>query len=92
MKRSTVQAAATAQKSWAAAGTLLAYGSESTTNHRVIGFAEMIATYDWFLEFLDRLDQVTPDDVQRMVGIISIRNRITGLYLPNELEGSRLES
>lgn len=73
---------------------LFAYGSESTTNQAFwLGFAEMIATYDWFLEFLDRLDQVTPDDIQRMVrDYFQPRSRITGLYLPNELEGSRLES
>jgi predicted Zn-dependent peptidase len=59
----------------------------------LVGFAEMIADYDWFLEFLDRLEQVTPEDVQRVVrDYFQPRNRITGLYLPHGLEGSRVES
>ena len=68
---------------------LFAYGSESTTNQAFwLGFAEMFSNYDWFLKFLDRLAEVTPDEVQRMIqDYFRPRNRVVGVYLPSGLDG-----
>lgn len=64
---------------------LFAYGSESITNQAFwLGFAEMFATYDWFLSYLDRLEAVTPQEVQRAAQIyLRPQNRTLGLYLPS---------
>ncbi|HWQ84696.1 MAG TPA: pitrilysin family protein, partial [Anaerolineales bacterium] len=41
---------------------LFAYGSESITNQAFwLGFSEMYASYDWFLNYLDNLARVTPE-------------------------------
>jgi zinc protease len=50
-----------------------------------MGFAEMFATYDWFLGYLDSLAAVTPEDVQRVAQTyFRPRNRVVGLYIPTE--------
>ncbi|MFU8771401.1 MAG: M16 family metallopeptidase [Anaerolineales bacterium] len=65
---------------------LFAYGSESVTNQAYwMGYTEMFDTYDWFLSFLDRLSEVTPQDVQRVSQTyLSQRNRVVGVYLPEK--------
>jgi zinc protease len=64
---------------------LFAYGSESTSNQAFwLGFAEMFSTYDWFLQYLEKLAQVTPQDVQRAAqGYFRSQNRVLGVYLPS---------
>jgi zinc protease len=64
---------------------LFAYGSESITNQGFwLGFAEMFDSYDWFLNYLDNLAKVTPDDVQRAAReYLRTQNRILGIYLPD---------
>lgn len=64
---------------------LFAYGSESTTNQAFwLGFAEMFASYDWFLNYLDKLGAVTPEDVQRVARTyLRPKNRILGVYVPD---------
>lgn len=64
---------------------LFAYGSESITNQAFwLGFSEMFASYDWFLEYLERLASVTPEDVQRAAQTYLRRqNRVLGIYLPD---------
>ena len=66
---------------------LFAYGSESITNQAYwMGYSEMFATYDWFLNYLDRLAAVTPDDVQRIARThLRPSNRVLGVYLPTGL-------
>ena len=66
---------------------LFAYGSESITNHAYwMGYSEMFATYDWFLNYLDRLAAVTPDDVQHIARTyLRSSNRVLGVYLPTGL-------
>ncbi len=61
-----------------------AYGSESITNQGFwLGHAEMFASYDWFLTYLDRLAQVTPTQVQEAAQkYLHPRNRVVGTYLP----------
>jgi len=63
---------------------LFAYGSESISNQGFwLGFAEMFASYDWFLEYVDRLAVVTPEDVQHMAQTrLRPQVRTLGVYLP----------
>lgn len=61
-----------------------AYGSESITNQAFwLGHAEMFATYDWFLTYLDKLAKVTPAQVQEAAQkYLRPQNRVVGIYLP----------
>jgi zinc protease len=63
---------------------LFAYGSESISNQGFwLGFAEMFAHYDWFLEYVDRLAKVTPEDIQRLSQTrLRPQNRTLGIYIP----------
>ena len=63
---------------------LFAYGSESISNQAFwLGFAEMFASYDWFLKYVDWLAGVTPEDVQRMAQTcLRPQSRTLGVYLP----------
>lgn len=63
---------------------LFAYGSESITNQGFwMGYSEMFATYDWFTSYLDKLEQVTPDDVRRVAQTyLQPQNRVLGVFLP----------
>ncbi|MEW6029723.1 MAG: M16 family metallopeptidase [Chloroflexota bacterium] len=70
---------------------IFAYGSESISNQAFwMGYAEMFATYDWFLTYLDKLAAVTPADVQRVARqYYRPQNRVVGTYLP--VESSQVE-
>lgn len=63
---------------------LFAYGSESITNQAFwLGFSEMFADINWFLNCLQNLSLVTPQDVQRAARTYLIpQNRIIGVYIP----------
>jgi zinc protease len=63
---------------------LFAYGSESITNQAFwIGFSEMFSSYDWFTSYLDRLEEVTPEDVQAAAQkYLRYQNRTLGTYIP----------
>jgi len=65
---------------------LFAYGSENITNQAFwLGFAEMFATYDWFTHYLERLERVTPADIQLAAQRFLLPNkRIVGSYLPQQ--------
>lgn len=71
---------------------LFAYGSENITNQAFwLGFAEMFATYEWFVNYVDRLAAVTPADVQRIAcTYLNSTNRVIGTYIPDG-EGSDAE-
>jgi zinc protease len=63
---------------------LFAYGSENITNQAFwLGYSEMFSTYNWFLNYVDNLNAVTPsrllDAAQRL---LPARHRVTGMYLP----------
>jgi zinc protease len=64
---------------------MFAYGSENITNQAFwLGYAEMFADYDWFVNYVDRLSVVTPDDVQRIARTyLSPSNRVIGVYQPD---------
>ena len=63
---------------------LFAYGSESTSNQGFwLGFAEMFDSYAWFETYLERLAEVTPQDVQRVAQTyMEPGNRVLGVYQP----------
>jgi zinc protease len=63
---------------------LFAYGSESITNQAFwLGISEMVASYEWFVNFLDMLTTITPEDVQRVAQTyLRPQNRVVGTYLP----------
>jgi zinc protease len=63
---------------------LFAYGSESITNQAFwLGYAEMFAHYDWFINYLDRLAAVTPGDALAVSQkYLRKSSRVVGFYLP----------
>jgi len=65
---------------------LFAFGSESITNQAFwMGYAEIFDTYDWFLNYLDCLAEVTPQEVQRIAQTyLRPGNRVLGVYRPTE--------
>ena len=43
----------------------------------------MFDHYDWFLDYVKKLEQVTPQDVQRIArAYLSSKNRVVGFYRP----------
>jgi zinc protease len=68
---------------------IFAYGSENITNQAFwLGYAEMFATYNWFLTYLEKLSAVTPKDVQRVAQkYLQTQNRVVGTYIPRGQEG-----
>jgi zinc protease len=64
---------------------LFAYGSENITNQAFwLGHADMFASYEWFVHYVDELEKVTPSDVQRAAQVyLAPSNRVVGFYLPN---------
>ncbi len=63
---------------------MFAYGTENITNQAFwLGYAEMFADYNWFLTYLEKLADVTPEDVQRVAKqYLRPSRRIVGTYLP----------
>lgn len=63
---------------------LFAYGSENITNQAFwLGYAEMFATYDWFTGYVEHLEKITPEDVQRIAQTyLHPSNRVIGTYIP----------
>jgi zinc protease len=67
---------------------LFVYGGESITNQAFwLGFSEMFASYEWVTEYLNNLEAVTPDDVQRAAQTyLRPQNRLVGFYIPHNKE------
>jgi zinc protease len=67
---------------------IFAYGSENITNQGFwMGYSEMFADYNWFLNYLDNLAAVTPAEVQRVAqGYLQSKTRVVGTYIPNDGE------
>ncbi|WP_352428762.1 pitrilysin family protein [Thermoflexus sp.] len=67
-----------------------AYSSESVTNQGFwYGWSEIFADYTWFETYLERLAQVTPEDVQRVARTYLVRtNRTVGWYVPARRDGA----
>ncbi len=68
------------------ARTLFAYSSESITNQAFwLGFAEIFADYQWFATYLECLEGVTAQDIQRVAQAYLTRaNRTVGWYIGHE--------
>jgi zinc protease len=68
---------------------LFAYSSEGITQQAFwLGFSEMFANYGWFTQYLDKLEAVTAEDIQRVAQTyLSVQNRTTGWYLSNRRNG-----
>lgn len=62
-----------------------AYGTESITNQAFwLGHAEMFASYDWFLNYLEKLARIKPAMVQECARTyLTPQHRVVGFYLPN---------
>jgi zinc protease len=67
---------------------LFAYHSENITSQAAwLGHAEMFSTYDWFLNYLDKLSKVTPFDIQQTAQkYLREQNRVVGFYIPSGAE------
>ena len=63
---------------------LFVYSSENITNQAFwLGYSEVFATYDWFTHYMDELEKVTPETVQRIAQIyLAPARRVIGTYLP----------
>jgi zinc protease len=62
------------------------YSAESVTGlGYIFGWLEIVASADLYAQFLDRLAQVTPEDVQRVVrAYLKPDNRTVGWFVPRE--------
>lgn len=63
-----------------------AYSSESVTGQAFwLGWCEIFADHTWFEQYLDRLGEVTPEDVQRVAQTYLQRNNsVVGWYVPRD--------
>lgn len=63
---------------------LFAYGSENITNQAFwLGYSEMFAHYDWFLNYVEQLNSVTPAKLlETAQKIMPANHRVVGIYLP----------
>jgi zinc protease len=68
---------------------LFAYGSENISNQAFwLGFAEMFGEYDWFVNYMQSLERVTPQDIQRIAQTyLQPSRRVAGVYFPDGTEG-----
>jgi len=65
---------------------IFAYGSESITNQAFwSGYADMFASYDWFLNYIEKLEAVSPQMLQEIAQRYLIpQNRVVGTYITTE--------
>jgi len=63
---------------------MFAFSAESVSNLGFwYGFAEILDTYEWFENYIERLSAVTVADVQRVAQKVLARsNRTVGWYQP----------
>jgi len=63
---------------------LFAYGSENITNQAFwLGYADMFDRYEWFLNYINNLDSVTPAQVQKAAQeYLDPSRRVVGFYKP----------
>ena len=73
---------------------LFAYGSENITNQAFwLGYAEMFSTYNWFTQYVEALERITPEDVQRIAQTyLHPTRRLVGAYIPTGSEADEDES
>ena len=63
---------------------LFAYGSENITNQAFwMGYSEIFASYAWFTNYIERLSNISPKDVQHIAQkYLQEKNRVVGIYHP----------
>jgi zinc protease len=63
---------------------LFVYSSENITNQAFwMGYSEIFADYSWFNHYLDKLSEVTKEDILRVAQTyLNPSNRVVGFYLP----------
>lgn len=66
---------------------LFAYGSENITNQAFwLGYPEMFDEYRWFSQYVERLNQATPQKIQEAARkYLDPHRRVVGIYLPQEV-------
>lgn len=66
-----------------------AFATEGVTPHAFwMGFAEMFANYDWFLNYMDNLSKVTLEDARRVANLYLTRDNVTvGQYIADKNAG-----
>ena len=64
---------------------LFAYGLENITNQAFwLGYSEIFADYDWFANYLDRLNEIKPHHVQKVAEkYLNPEKRVIGIYHPD---------
>ena len=64
---------------------IFAYGTENITHQAAwLGFSEMFADYQWFENYLENLEKVTSEDIQRIAQTWLIpEKRLIGTYIPD---------
>lgn len=72
---------------------LFVYSSENITNQAFwMGYSEIFANYTWFQNYMERLSQVTQEDVLRVAQTYLIpTNRVVGFYLPSKKKARKTE-
>lgn len=70
---------------------MFAYGLENITNQAFwLGYSENFANYDWFSNYLDRLNEIKPQDVQRIAEkYLHPEKRVIGIYHPDFSESKQ---
>ena len=65
---------------------MFAYGSENITNQAFwLGYANMFANYDWYTHYVERLEQVSKEDIQNSARNYLIpKKRVVGIFTPSE--------
>ncbi len=63
---------------------LFAFSAENISNQAFwLGYSEMFASYDWFVNYVDHIAQVTPEKVlQTAQTYLNPDNRVVGFYTP----------
>ena len=64
---------------------LFAYGLENITNQAFwLGYSEIFADYGWFSNYLDRLNEIKPHDIQKVAEkYLNPEKRVIGIYHPD---------
>jgi zinc protease len=70
---------------------MFAYGLENITNQAFwLGYSESFANYDWYSNYLDRLNEIKPRDVQRVAEkYLHPEKRVIGIYHPDFSESKQ---
>ena len=65
---------------------LFAFSSENISNQAFwLGYSEMFANYDWFVNYVQHLAQVTPEKVLQIAQTyLHPNNRVVGFYTPGK--------